>query len=172
MEPYCDRSLVLTVWIPLVDANEANGCMWVIPNAHRDGTILTHIGRRNRWYLEIPEAELPPLERVCAPVKKRGALLLSNRTPHASFENTTDVTRWSMDLRYQSAALPTNAPITRLGGEAVEGEHVPVACYPPEADMLVRSRARPDEVVSSATKFEQIRKSHIAQPITARWPVV
>jgi hypothetical protein len=34
------------------------------------------------------------------------------RTPHVSFENTTDVVRWSMDLRYQSAALPTNAVIT------------------------------------------------------------
>ena len=50
---------------------------------------------------------------------KRAALLMTNRTPHGSYENTTDVVRWSMDLRYQSAALPTNASITRLDGESV-----------------------------------------------------
>src|SRR5437764_4808591 len=30
-EPYCDKSMMLTVWLPLVDATEENGCMWVIP---------------------------------------------------------------------------------------------------------------------------------------------
>ena len=55
---------------------------------------------------------------MAAPVPKGGVLLLTNRTPHASFENKTDIVRWSMDLRYQSAALPTNAQITRLPGEA------------------------------------------------------
>ena len=50
---------------------------------------------------------------------KGGALLLTNLTPHGSFENNTDSERWSMDLRYQNAAIPTNAQISRLPGEAV-----------------------------------------------------
>ena len=54
-------------------------------------------------------ADLPPGQRVCCPLRKGGALLITNRTIHGSFLNRTEIVRWSMDLRYQSAALPTNA---------------------------------------------------------------
>ena len=53
--------------------------------------------------LELLE-DLPNVEPVCVPMRKGSILLLTNRTPHATFENTTDRVRWSMDLRYQSAA--------------------------------------------------------------------
>jgi hypothetical protein len=169
-EPYCDTALVLTVWLPLVDATAENGCLWVQPGVHR-GPVLRHQGREARWYLEIPEDALPPVEPVCVPVKKGGVLLLTNRTPHASFENATDIVRWSMDLRYQGAGLPTNAAITRLPGEVVSAPEngVPSACYPPEADFLVRSRRRPGEVVSDPAAFRAIRRNHLSQPVTGRW---
>jgi len=171
-EPYCDKSLILTFWIPLVDATRENGCMWVIPGAHRNENILKHQGRSKQWYLEIPEAELPPIAPVCTPVKKGGVLLLSNRTPHASFENSTGVTRWSMDLRYQGAALPTNAKISRAPGESIPCAAVPVACYPPEADFLARSSLRPREVVSDAAEFQRMRTTHVFSPVTQRWATV
>ena len=102
---------------------------------------------------------------------KGGVLLLTNRTPHASFENKTDVVRWSIDLRYQSAALPTNAKITRLPGEAKSSPTVgvPLACNPPEPDFLVRSRTRPNEVLKTAEEFIALRKNHVYQPATDRW---
>jgi phytanoyl-CoA hydroxylase len=171
-EPYCDKALVLTYWIPLVDATQDNGCMWVIPGVHKSDTVLKHQGRSKQWYLEIPESELPPVEPVCVPVKKGGVLLLGNRTPHASFDNNTDVTRWSMDLRYQSAALPTNAKISRAPGESVPGGTVPMACYPPEADFLVRSRLRPQEVVRDPAEFQRLRSAHVFKPVTPRWATV
>jgi phytanoyl-CoA hydroxylase len=70
-----------------------------------------------------------------------------------------------MDLRYQSAALPTNAKITRLPGEAkrVGAAGVPLACNPPEPDFLVRSRTRPDEVLKTAEEFVALRKNHAYQ---------
>ena len=179
VEPYCDRGLMLTVWLPLVDATPENGCLWVKPGVHKQG-IREHAKHRSRGYLVIPDAHLPDVEPVCCPVPKGGALLMTNMTPHASFRNDTDVIRWSMDVRYQSAALPTNAPITRLPGE-VSASHeqpaahdaddvtVPPACYPPEADFLVRSKARPSEVVTDPEVFYQLRKQHIAQRGTPRW---
>jgi hypothetical protein len=96
---------------------------------------------------------------------------LTNRTPHASFENKTDVVRWSMDLRYQSAALPTNADITRLAGEAksMGTVGVPLACNPPEPDFLVRSQLRPNEVMKTAEQFIALRKNHVYQAATDRW---
>jgi hypothetical protein len=174
-EPFCDRFLVLTAWVPLVDATAERGCLWVLPRFHREGRLLRHAQAPGKQYLEIPEGELPKEpQAVCVPVRKGGVLLMSNLTPHASFENTSDVVRWSMDLRYQNAALPTNAPMTRLAGEAVPDPErgVPVACYPPEADFLARSRLRPDEVLKDPAEFERLRRTYQRAAVTNRWNAV
>lgn len=174
-EPYCDLGLVLTMWIPLVDTCAENGCLWVIPRAH-EGGVLPHRPADGKAYLEIDEHDLPVKNRVCCPVPKGGVLLLQNRTPHGSFENQTDAVRWSMDLRYQNAKLPTNASITRLPGESQpqgktidDPDFVPVACHPPEADFLVRSKQRPGEVLQTAEQFAQLRANHVPTPSTDRW---
>jgi ectoine hydroxylase-related dioxygenase (phytanoyl-CoA dioxygenase family) len=169
-EAYCDLGLILTVWLPLVDATEDRGCLWVMPRAHKGG-LFFHAPDSMGHYLAIPDEEFGGRKPVCAPVPKGGVLLLTNRTPHASFENKTDVVRWSMDLRYQSAALPTNAKITRLPGEAKSSGTVgvPVACNPPEPDFLVRSRLRPNEVMKTADEFIALRKSHRYEEMSDRW---
>jgi ectoine hydroxylase-related dioxygenase (phytanoyl-CoA dioxygenase family) len=170
-EHYCDKSLMLTVWLPLVDSNQENGCMWVIPGVHKDG-IVRHASRKGKPYLIIPDNDLPKKNQpICAEVKKYGALFLTNMTPHASFDNSTDIVRWSMDLRYQSATLPTNAKITRLPGEIVSTPEsaAPPACYPPEADFLVRSKKRPNEVVNDPAIFHRIRTTHMSKGVTPRW---
>jgi ectoine hydroxylase-related dioxygenase (phytanoyl-CoA dioxygenase family) len=168
-EPYCDRSLILTVWIPLVDATPERGCLQVIPRVHR-GPVARHFSRPDLRYLIITEEDLPAGEVVTVPVRKGGALLLTNRTPHCSIDNTVDVVRWSLDFRYQSAGLPTNA---RAADETPlftpEAEGVPVACYPPEADFVVRSRARPEDVVTSWERFHAIRTGHAPASVTSRW---
>ena len=169
-EPYCDLGLIMTVWVPLVDATEERGCLWVMPRMHKGGLFL-HKPDDAKFYLVIPDEELAGHEGVPAPVPKGGVLLLTNRTPHASFENKTDVVRWSMDLRYQSATLPTNAHITRLPGETKSSASVgvPVACNPPEPDFLVRSQIRPHEVMKTAKEFIALRKNHIEEVATDRW---
>lgn len=173
-EPYCDQSLVLTVWLPLVDATEENGCLWVKPRGHLSKQVVPHRQREGKPYLEIPDDvlnDMPGDDPVCVPVKKGGCLMLTNLLPHGSYENRTDMVRWSMDLRYQSAALPTNANITRLPGESQPDETtgVPIACYPPEADFLIRSKARPDEVVTDASVFQAMRANHVRRPVTTRF---
>ena len=42
--PHCDDSLILTCWIPLVDATPENGCLQVLPRVHRQGVVrhFTH----------------------------------------------------------------------------------------------------------------------------------
>jgi len=171
-DAYCDKALILTVWMPLVDATEDNGCLWVIPRSHRDG-IVPHVRFHDRGYLAIDEPYMPTTaESVCVPVAKGGVLLLTNLTAHASFENRTELVRWSLDLRYQSALLPTNAPITRLPEEVAADEHAPPACYPPEADFLIRSPSRPGEVIADPDAFAALRASHVATapgPGHSRW---
>ncbi len=164
-DPYCDNALIVTMWIPLLDATPENGCLFVLPRAHR-GPVLTHEANEAGNYLRIPNSALPqPLEPVAVPIPKGGVLLLTNRTPHASFENRTDDVRWSLDLRYQSTDLPTNAPITRTpqAQETLARAEVPPACYPPSRDFLVRSRRQPDEVVTDPDTFHRIRREHRAR---------
>ncbi len=154
------------MWIPLVDTHKDNGCLWVIPGSHK-GAVAHHDLHESGKYLVIPHDHLKEGPWVCCEVPKGGVLLLTNKVMHASFKNTTQGVRWSMDLRYQSAALPTNAPITRLPDEITENIQagVPAACYPPEADFLVRSKKRPDEVIRTPEQFNALRKNHERQKL-------
>ena len=166
-EPYCDKSLILTCWVPLVDADAQNGCLEVLKYGHRS-PVVRH-GPGPNHYLKIEDRDLPQGEVVTVPVRRGGVLLLTNLTPHCSTPNNTDGIRWSMDLRYQSASLPTNAPITRLPEDAPLDAAAPLACYPPEADVLIRSARRPEQVISTPDQFERIRIGHIPGAITERW---
>lgn len=178
-EPFCDKAMMLTVWVPLVDATEQRGCMWALPGVHHNEKVLTHVSRKGKSYLQIPDDVLPGgVEPICLEVKKGGIVLLHNRTPHVSFQNRSDVVRWSMDIRYQSASLPTNAHITRLAHEMdpVKNLHldteVPSACYPPEADFLVASVARPNQVIRTPDAFAKLREDHMPGTVTRRWETV
>src|SRR5262249_59579400 len=81
---------------------------------------------------------LPVEKAVFVPVPLGGALLLTNMTPHASFSNTTDVIRWSIDLRYQGREVPTNA-FQEPEQFDPDAPSVEIACYPPEGDFVVRT---------------------------------
>jgi phytanoyl-CoA hydroxylase len=171
-EPFCDESLVLTMWIPLVDTNVENGCMYVIPGTHKGG-VVEHEVHQTGKYLSVKDEFVPKENWVACPVPKGGVLLLSNKVIHASFRNSTEGVRWSMDLRYQSASLPTNANITRLENE-ISDQHqagVPAACYPPDADFLVRSRLRGAEIIRSYEEFRNLRENFSGKPVTNRFNV-
>lgn len=171
-EPYCDNSLVMTMWIPLVDTNTNNGCLYVIPGTHK-GDVMEHEMHKTGNYLSVKEELVPKENWVPCPVPKGGILLLSNKVVHASFKNVTSGVRWSMDLRYQSAHLPTNANITRLENELTESHEigVPAACYPPDADFLVRSAKRKEEIINSYEEFKNLRENFQGKPVTNRYNV-
>jgi ectoine hydroxylase-related dioxygenase (phytanoyl-CoA dioxygenase family) len=152
----------------MVDSTVERGCLQVIRGAHRNG-IAKHYRNAPRKYLEILPGDLPAGEVVTVPVPLGGVLLLTNRTPHQSIPNVTDVIRWSADLRYQGAHLPNNYRATGAPVQEVREDDVPVACYPPEADFLVRSQQRPEDIVTDWEEFHRIRKTHLARPVTQRW---
>ncbi|NUP98550.1 MAG: phytanoyl-CoA dioxygenase family protein, partial [Armatimonadetes bacterium] len=117
-EATCDRSLILTVWMPLVNATPENGCLQVIPGMQR-GPVVTHHRRAGANYLRIADEDLWLEQTVTVPVPLGGVLLLSNRTPHCSTPNTTDEVRWSVDIRYQGTDAPSPALPAELGAEAL-----------------------------------------------------
>ena len=156
--PHCDEDLIVTCWIPLVDATAANGCMHVIPKAHTCGIYRHHTGGQG-GYLEIGPDELPEPEPVVCEMGAGAVLFMTNRTPHASFENTTEVVRWSVDLRYQDADLPNNVDEDPAAFNP-ERETVTMACYPGEGDFVIRDSRQPDREITDVNRFQQIRRNY------------
>lgn len=156
--PHCDQSLVLTCWIPLVDATVETGCLQVLPRAHRQG-VFRHHTHGPGGYLVILDPDLPAQNWLDVPVPTGGCLFLTNCTPHRSLPHHADVVRWSLDARYQSAEVPNNA------GQLPEDfdPAIPVlkqACYPPEADFVVQSALHPAKVVRRWEDFDQLRQRY------------
>ncbi|MCF7759168.1 MAG: phytanoyl-CoA dioxygenase family protein [Cephaloticoccus sp.] len=151
---HCDDHLIITCWVPLVDATRENGCMEILPRTHLAGVVRHHAGG-NAGFLVIKAEDLPtdPSQAIIATCPRGGAVFMTNRTPHCSTPNISDHIRWSVDLRYKSADVPSNVGIKPTSIDA-EGhadrkfyEQVNIACYPPEADFVISSKEHPERVI-------------------------
>ncbi|HEY8745165.1 MAG TPA: phytanoyl-CoA dioxygenase family protein [Chloroflexota bacterium] len=100
--PEADETNILTVWIPVLDATEENGCLCVMPRSHNGG-LQTQCGGA------IPE-KLRPGNPLPLPIRRGGVLFLDRRTMHASLSNQSNDVRWSFDLRYNPIGQPTGRP--------------------------------------------------------------
>ena len=117
-----DNTNMLTVWFPLMDANEENGCLQVVPGSHV-GKVLTHCpgfnptsGKKESilngaFGLSIPTSEFEDQNAMAVPMKKGDALFFTKKTVHSALPNISDVIRWSFDLRYQPIGQPTGRDI-------------------------------------------------------------
>ena len=161
--PHCDQSLIVTCWIPLVDATIENGCMYVIPKSHCDG-IYRHYTGGQGGYLEIAQEDLPDPDPVVCEMRAGSVLLMTNRTPHASFENTTDIVRWSVDLRYQNSAVPHNVDEHPEDFDP-ERDPVTMACYPGEGDFVIQDAQHPEREVTAIAQFQEIRTRYERTPV-------
>jgi ectoine hydroxylase-related dioxygenase (phytanoyl-CoA dioxygenase family) len=85
----------LTVWLPLVDVDERNGCPWIAPGLHRLGTLdhwVTPIGLK--CLDEVPDA-------VPVPARAGDAIVFSSLTPHRTGPNLmTGTVRKAYILQY------------------------------------------------------------------------
>ena len=135
--PHCDGSLIVTCWIPLVDATIANGCLHLIPGGHRGGVYRHYTGGQG-GYLEIASEDLPLLEPVACPMRAGSVLFMTNLTPprflrephrHPCAGASTSATR--------TARVPNNTdedPKTSIRS----GNPVTMACLPTEGDFVIK----------------------------------
>jgi ectoine hydroxylase-related dioxygenase (phytanoyl-CoA dioxygenase family) len=93
---------VITVWIPLVEANEENGCLHIWPRTHRKKLLSWHSeDKTGTGYTEIDDRHLTKAQAVPLPVPAGSAILFNDRCVHMSTPNNARTVRWSVDLRYQ-----------------------------------------------------------------------
>lgn len=98
-----DETKMITVWCAISDATLENGCLQVVPGAHKSG-ILPHCPKIQTAIADgfIDEKQALPL-----PVKSGGVILFHPLVPHSSLPNTTSGFRWSFDIRYNQTGQPT-----------------------------------------------------------------
>lgn len=114
LEPCSQNVLQPTAWIPLVDATKKTGCMEMVAYGHQKGITADHTCcAGGTWYVELSEEEMEKTlgidlekSREICEVPYGGVLFLNNTVPHRSLENYSDITRWSLDLRWQRPDFP------------------------------------------------------------------
>jgi len=153
--PEADEAGILTVWIALNDATEANGCLQVIPRSHRQG-IEAHCPTSNG--LSIPEKLLPVERALPLPMRAGSLLLMTQRTVHSSLDNVTDdQVRISLDLRYQAVGQATGRPAFAPAG------------------FVARSRAHPETALRDPAEWARrwletrARLAEAENPTFNRW---
>jgi ectoine hydroxylase-related dioxygenase (phytanoyl-CoA dioxygenase family) len=122
---FVEPQAYLTVWIALTDATLENGCPWIVPGLHRNGTLkhwMTPLGWR--CLEEAPDAEACPL-------RAGSAVVFSSLTPHATGPNRTDAVRKA----YIVQLAPDGARVVTDAGE--------VACDHPERQYPILRHGRP-----------------------------
>lgn len=108
--PEADESMILTVWLPITDATEENGCLKVIPRSHREDLAPHCLVYQDKKGLMIPEKYMRIEDTTPVPIKQGGILFMHRRTMHASLTNHSDDIRWSFDLRYNPIGHNTGRP--------------------------------------------------------------
>lgn len=100
----------LTCWIPLTDATVENGCPWVVPGLHRQGTFKHEATPLGWQCLENPSEAVP------IPAKKGDIVVFSSLTPHRTGPNLTKGVRKAYILQYAPdgafARMPDSQELT------------------------------------------------------------
>lgn len=108
-----DHDGVVTAWVALDDADEANGCLRYGIGTHK-GPILPHTAPPDRPFdLQLGEADLARLDMRPAPVPKGGVAFHHGGTVHRSADNQSDRRRRACafhyvrnDVTFANPALP------------------------------------------------------------------
>jgi phytanoyl-CoA hydroxylase len=92
---FVEPQLYLTCWLALTDATLDNGCPYVVPGAHRHGTL------RHYWVDPIGwQCFDDPPEALPAAVPAGGAVVFSSVMPHSTGPNTTGAVRKAYIVQY------------------------------------------------------------------------
>lgn len=91
---YTEPQQYLTCWVALNDATEDNGCPWVVPGVHKQGTIAHEATPLGWQCLRNPQGA------IAVPAKRGDIVVFSSLTPHRTGPNLTRGVRKSYILQY------------------------------------------------------------------------
>lgn len=95
----------MSIWLPLQDCDERNGCLWVVPGSHHWGLREASNFKRSSGHCNLCFAHGSESMEGAVPVRvKAGSIILFHAlTWHRSLGNETDHVRRAFIVSYQEA---------------------------------------------------------------------
>ena len=93
----------MSIWVPLQDANEANGCMWIVPGSHRWGLQDYVVMDYGACVRRLSPEEYANEHAIPMPLPAGSMLLFHGLLWHHSKGNSTDHVRRAFIVSYQEA---------------------------------------------------------------------
>lgn len=85
----------LTCWVPLVDVNVNNGCPWIVPYVHKQGTLAHSYVEPLGYECFSDHPDAIPIEAQAGSI-----VVFSSLTPHMTGPNLTQKTRKAYIIQY------------------------------------------------------------------------
>nr|WP_315158588.1 phytanoyl-CoA dioxygenase family protein [uncultured Flavobacterium sp.] len=89
--PTRDKSLV-GAWIAIDDATIENGCLWLIPGSHKEGSILPRIKNENNNFADVDTVDVSRYSNeniIPVEVKKGSVIFFNGYILHSSLKNNS-----------------------------------------------------------------------------------
>lgn len=103
-----DPPEAISLWIALDDADEENGCMWVVPGSHRAGEV-GH--QRAGEYVAQLKADADETQAVSVPLPAGSGMFHHCQTLHMTRPNTSPRQRRAWVMHYMPADTRQNGAI-------------------------------------------------------------
>ena len=104
-DPKTHSKTRMSIWVPLQDATEANGCMWVVPGSHRWGLQDYEIVDYGACIRKLSPEEYANEHAIPVPLPAGSMLLFHGMLWHHSKGNSTDHARYAFIVSYQEASV-------------------------------------------------------------------
>jgi ectoine hydroxylase-related dioxygenase (phytanoyl-CoA dioxygenase family) len=136
---FVDPQQYLTCWVALSDATLENGCPWVLPGAHKQGTLAHRATRVGLACIDEdePEGSYP------VPVKAGAIVVMSSLAPHKTGSNLSTGVRKALVAEF----IPDGAETLR---RTEAGEIVRSLCNTKQNMWVLRDGIAPTETEASA----------------------
>jgi ectoine hydroxylase-related dioxygenase (phytanoyl-CoA dioxygenase family) len=98
---YTEPQDYVTCWLALTDADASNGCPWVLPGLHRNGTFAHDQSEEGLVISGLHHDSIVD-RAICTPAKAGDMVIFSSLTPHMTGPNLTNNTRKAYIIQYMS----------------------------------------------------------------------
>ncbi|MCS7464289.1 phytanoyl-CoA dioxygenase family protein [Paenibacillus doosanensis] len=96
----------MSIWVPLQDTDEKNGCLWIVPGSHKQGLLPYTVKNNGTCRKALVEEQVDLSKAEPVPMKAGSILLFNALTWHSSKGNETDQIRRAFIVSYQEATVP------------------------------------------------------------------